>query len=48
MTYLIAIDNNSKSYFERGNENIKNRKCFISLEERENHKKTILQQINSN
>lgn len=30
------------------NENIKNRKCFISLEERENHKKTILQQINSN
>ena len=25
MTYLIAIDNNSKSYFERGNENIKNR-----------------------
>lgn len=25
MTYLIVIDNNSKSYFERGNENIKNR-----------------------
>ena len=23
MTYLIAIDNNSKSYFEKGNENIK-------------------------
>ena len=24
MTYLIVIDNNSKSYFERDNENIKN------------------------
>ena len=26
MTYLIVIDNNSKSYFERDNENIKNLK----------------------
>ena len=30
------------------NENIKNRKCYISIEERESHKKTILQQINNN
>ena len=27
---------------------VKNRKCFTTQEERENHKKTILQQINSN
>ena len=29
MTYLIEIDNNSRSYLERGYENIKNRSIYI-------------------